>query len=125
MIYAYVFQMQRTTTTIIQPTTTVDELVQQEETANEKAIWIVFRKMLFFTVMMTVAPLSSFYFSKDFIFEGIFHMENNSSYIYSAFVAVVIVHIILFAFVYVAFRDDGSKKKTKADLIKESAGKKD
>jgi hypothetical protein len=52
-------------------------------------------------------------------------MENTNSYIYSAFVAVVVVHIILFAFLYVAFRDDGSGKKTKADLVKESTGKKD
>lgn len=115
--------MQRTT--IIQPTTTVNELVQQEDNANDKAIWIVFRKMLFFTIMMTIAPLSSFFISKDYVFEGIFHMENTNSYIYSAFVAVVVVHIILFAFLYVAFRDDGSGKKTKADLVKESTGKKD
>jgi len=122
-MYVYVFQMQRTS--VIQPTTTVDELVQQEEIANDKAIWVVFRKMLFFTIMMTIAPLTSFYVSKDYVFEGIFHMENTSSYIYSAFIAVVVVHIILFAFLYVAFRDDRPGKKTKADLIKESTGKKD
>jgi NADH:ubiquinone oxidoreductase subunit 5 (subunit L)/multisubunit Na+/H+ antiporter MnhA subunit len=109
----------------IQPTITVDALVQQEDNANETAIWIVFRKMLFFTVMMTIAPLSLFFISKNYIFEGIFNMENSSSYIYSAVVAVIVVHIILFAFVYVAFRDDRSTKKTKIDLIKETTGKKD
>jgi len=115
--------MQRTS--VIQPTTTVDTLVQQEDTANEKAIWIVFRKMLFFTIMMTVAPLTSFFISKDYIFEGIFNMASSTSYIYSAFVAVLVVHIILFAFLYVAFRDDRPSQKTKADLVKESTGKKD
>lgn len=109
----------------IQPTTTVDTLVQEEEKANETAIWVVFRKMLFFTIMMTVAPLSSFFISKSFIFEGIFKMESGTSYIYAAFIAVVVVHIILFGFVYVAFRDTGSAQKTKADLIKQSTGKKD
>jgi NADH:ubiquinone oxidoreductase subunit 5 (subunit L)/multisubunit Na+/H+ antiporter MnhA subunit len=115
--------MQRTS--VIQPTTTVDTLVQQEDTANEKAIWIVFRKMLFFTIMMTVAPLTSFFISKDYIFEGIFNMASSTSYLYSAFVAVLVVHIILFAFLYVAFRDDRPSQKTKADLVKESTGKKD
>lgn len=110
---------------IIQPTTTVETLVQQEDSANESAIWAVFRKMLFFTIMMTVAPLASFFISKDVIFEGMFQMATSSSYIYSAFVAVVVVHIILFAFVYVAFRDDGSRQKTKAELAKEITGKKD
>jgi hypothetical protein len=52
-------------------------------------------------------------------------MTNNNSYIYAAFVAVVVVHIILIAFLYVAFRDDQPGKKTKTDLIKESTGKKD
>lgn len=115
--------MQRTT--VIQPTTTVESLVQQEDSANEKAIWVVFRKMLFFTIMMTVAPLTSFYISKAFIFEGLFRMADSNSYIYSAGVAVVIVHIILIAFLYVAFRDDRPDKKSRADLAKESTGKRD
>ncbi len=118
-----IFQMQRTS--IIQPTTTVDTLVQQEDNANETAIWIVFRKMLFFTVMMTVAPLTSFFISKGYVFEGIFNMSSNTSYLYSASVAVIVVHIILFAFLYVAFRDDRPGQKTKADLVKASTGKKD
>ena len=117
------FQMQRTT--VLQPTTTVETLVQQEDADNENAIWVVFRKMLFFTVMMTVAPLTSFYISKAFIFEGMFGMDDNKSYIYSAAVAVIIVHIILFAFLYVAFRDDRSGKKSKADQLKASTGKRD
>ena len=115
--------MQRIST--IQPTTTVDTLVQEEEAANDKAIWVVFRKMLFFTLMFTVAPLTSFFISKGYIFEGIFNMTDGNSYIYAALVAVVVVHVILFAFLYVAFRDDRSTVKTKLDLIKESAGKKD
>ncbi len=115
--------MQRTS--VIQPNTTVETLVQQEDNANEKAIWIVFRKMLFFTIMMTVAPLASFFISKTYVFEGIFQMIDSSSYIYSTFIAVIVVHIILFAFLYVAFRDDGSKQKTKVDLVKQATGKKD
>ena len=82
-------------------------------------------KCCFFTIMMTVAPLTSFYVSKAFIFQGIFRMEDGSSYIYSAGVAVIVVHVILIGFIYVAFRDDRPDKKTRADLAKESTGKRD
>ncbi|CAF0812000.1 unnamed protein product [Adineta ricciae] len=115
--------MQRTT--VIQPTTTVNDLVQQEEAAKDSAIWNVFRKMLLFTVMLTVAPLTSFFVSKYYVFEGIFSMTSSTSYIYSASVAVIVVHIILIAFLYVAFRDDQSGKKSKIELFKETTGKKD
>jgi len=115
--------MQRTS--VIQPTTTVDALIQQEDNASETAMWAVFRKMLFFAIMMIVAPLTSFFISKDYVFQGIFNTENTNSYYYSAFVAVAVVHIILFAFLYVAFRDDRPDQKTKVDLVKASTGKKD
>lgn len=115
--------MQRTS--VIQPTTTVESLIQEEDKANDTAMWTVFRKMLFFTIMLTLAPIASFFISKDYIFGGIFNMTDNRSYMCSAGVAVIIVHVILVAFLYVAFRDDRTGKKTKADLIKESAGKKD
>jgi NADH:ubiquinone oxidoreductase subunit 5 (subunit L)/multisubunit Na+/H+ antiporter MnhA subunit len=115
--------MQRTS--VIQPTTTVDTLVQEEEKANDAAIWVVFRKMLFFTIMLTIAPLSSFFLSKDYLFEGVFHMTSSNSYIYSVVVAVIVVHVILFAFLYVAFRDDRTGKKTPAEILKATTGKKD
>lgn len=103
--------MQRTSA--LQPTSTVERLIQQDDQATETAIWSVFRKMLGFTVMMVLAPIASFFISKGFIFEGLFHMEDNSSYIYAATVAVIIVHVILIAFLYVAFREDRSSEKTK------------
>ena len=98
---------------------------QQEEKAKDTAIWKVFRKMLFFTVMMTVAPIASFFISKAYIFDGLLRMSEQSTYMYSAGVAVLVVHLILFAFIFVAFRDDKSGKKTAVDILKESAGKKD
>ena len=119
-----VFQMQRTS--VIQPTTTVEALVQEEDRANDAAIWVVFRKMLFFTVMMTVAPIGSFFLSREFLFDRVLHLSDSNTYIYSAGVAVIVVHVILIAFLYVAFRDDRSgKKKTAMEVLKEAAGKKD
>lgn len=106
----------------VQPTTTVEALVEQEEIANDKAIWTVFRKMLFFTMLMTLAPIASFFASKSFFFDVIFNSETHNTNIYAAVVAVLVVHVVLFAFIYVAFRDDRTSKK---DRLKESTGKKD
>ena len=105
--------------------TTVEDLVQRDEKANDKATWIVFRKMLFFTVMMTLAPIGSFFISKAYFFDILFNAADHNTSIYSTIVAVVVVHVILVAFVYVAFRDDRGEKKTASQILKESAGKKD
>lgn len=112
--------MQRTP--LIQPTTTVEALVEQEEIANDRAIWVVFRKMLFFTMLMTLAPIASFFVSKSYFFDVIFDNQIYNTNIYSAVVAVLVVHAVLFAFIYVAFRDDGKGKK---DRQKQATGKKD
>lgn len=115
--------MQRTS--VIQSTPTVEPVIRQEDNANESAVWIVFRKMVFFTLLMTIAPLSSFFIAKDYVFQGIFHVSNASSYTYSAIVAVIVVHIVLIAFLFVAFREDIPGTKKPVDAAKESTGKKD
>ena len=107
---------------LIQPTTTVEALVEQEDNANDRAIWIVFRKMLFFTLLMTLAPIASFFVSKSYFFDVIFDNQIYNTNLYAAVVAVLVVHVVLGAFIYVAFRDDRTSKK---DRQKEATGKKD
>jgi len=115
--------MQRTTVT--QPTPTVGTLIQPDDNTNESAVWIVFRKMLFFTLLMTTAPLASFFIAKDYVFEGIFHISSRYSYTYSAIVAVIVVHIVLITFLFVAFREEIPTKKNSTETTKELTGKKD
>ena len=74
---------------------------------------------------MTIAPLGSFFIAKDYVFEGFFHVSSRSSYTYSAVVAVIVVHIVLIAFLFVAFREDIPSKKKSADVAKASTGKAD
>ncbi|CAF1096199.1 unnamed protein product [Rotaria sp. Silwood1] len=116
--------MQRTTS-VIQSTQTIDTSIQYEDNYNESAVWIVFGKMLFFTLLMTIAPLASFFIAKDYIFEGIFKVSSRNSYTYSAIVAVIVVHIVLINFLFVAFRENIPGKKTSINTTKESTGKKD
>jgi len=114
--------MQRTS--VNQPTPTVETLIQQDNT-NESAVWIVFRKMLFFTLLMAIAPLASFFIAKDYVFEGLFKVSSRNSYTYSAIVAVIVVHIVLIAFLFVAFREEIPSKKKSTETAKELTGKKD
>ena len=114
--------MQRTS--VIQPTTIENPHLLEDDGSND-SIWIVARKMLFFTLLMTIAPLGSFFLSKDYVFQGFFNVSYASSYTYAAIVAVIVVHIVLISFLFVAFREDIPMKKTALERSKESAGKKD
>lgn len=87
--------------------------VQYDDSSNSSSFWIVFRKMVFFTLLMTVAPLGSFFIAKDYIFEGYFQISNRYSYTYSAVVAVIVVHIVLISFLIVAFRENIPNEKKK------------
>ncbi len=37
---------------------------------NDMELWPIFRKMLFFTILMVVGPISSYFFCKNYIFDG-------------------------------------------------------
>ncbi|CAF0955790.1 unnamed protein product [Didymodactylos carnosus] len=95
----------------MQSSTAITDAVILNNRNDESMIWTVFRKMLFFTILMMVAPLSSYFASKEYIFEGLMKMSNRTSYIYSVIVAVVVIHIILVAFLIVAFREEEPSKK--------------
>ncbi|CAF0737617.1 unnamed protein product [Didymodactylos carnosus] len=90
-------------------TTVIDTIISNQD--DESLIWIVFKKMLFFTLLMIFAPLTSYFVSKEFIFDGFFNMSDRSSYISSVIVTVVVIHVILIGFLVVAFREDKSDKK--------------
>lgn len=100
-------------------------VVQYEDNYNESAVWIVFGKLFFFIILMAVLPLASFFIAKDYVFEGIFNISSRYSYTYSAIVAVIVVHIVLIAFLFVAFWENIPGKKPSSDVAKQSTGKKD
>ncbi|XP_076446549.1 vacuolar ATPase assembly integral membrane protein vma21-like [Babylonia areolata] len=70
----------------------------------------VMKKMLLFTILMVFLPIFSYFFSKAFVFEGLLGMVGSSSYFYAAIVAIVVVHIILACFLYVAFTEDDTPR---------------
>jgi NADH:ubiquinone oxidoreductase subunit 5 (subunit L)/multisubunit Na+/H+ antiporter MnhA subunit len=112
------FQMQRTS--VLQASTTAP-IILNDQGDGASSIGIVFRKMLFFILLMAIAPLASFFIAKDYIIEGIFQVSNRNSYTYAAVVAVIVVHIVLITFLIVAFRENipGDKKRNDATSKKD------
>ncbi|KAK7098102.1 hypothetical protein V1264_004976 [Littorina saxatilis] len=74
--------------------------------AGDQGSRAAMKKMLIFTVMMVILPIFSYFFSKAVVFEGFMGMTGSSSYFYAAITAIVIVHVILAMFIYVAFTED-------------------
>ena len=82
---------------------------------------------------MVLAPISAYFLSKNYVYESkilylkliklyiklnsslldVFDIKKEDSYIYAALTAVVVVHIILAAFIYAAWKDANTAAITK------------
>ena len=115
--------------------TTVEEMHEE----SDKRVGEVFRTMLIFTFFMILAPISTYFWTKGYVFEsnclfifkdtinkqsilfyylilqkGFLMLSSDQSYIYAAISAILVVHVILAAFIYIAWQDatsDSIKKK--------------
>lgn len=75
----------------------------------------IFKTVLFHCVVIIALPVLSFFTSKIFIFDGLLGLNNVPSNVYSAGVAIFVLHVALGAFIYRAYFDDQSKIQTKRD----------
>ena len=75
----------------------------------------IFKTVLFHCVIIIALPVLSFFTSKIFIFDGLLGLNNVPSNVYSAGVAILVLHVALGAFIYRAYFDDQSKTQTKRD----------
>ncbi|RNA33392.1 vacuolar ATPase assembly integral membrane vma21 [Brachionus plicatilis] len=87
--------------------------IEEMHTEADKRVGQVFRTMLFFTSMMVIAPISSYFASKKYIFEKYFSIDSDESYIYSVAVTVIVIHLILGAFIYIAWQDANTSANEK------------
>ena len=75
----------------------------------------VFKTVLFYSVLILLMPIGSFFATKMVVFEVILGQESSiTTNIVSAIVAVVVLHLALGLFIYKAYFD-GGKKGSKAD----------
>ncbi|XP_031834766.1 vacuolar ATPase assembly integral membrane protein VMA21 homolog [Nomia melanderi] len=75
----------------------------------------VFKTVLFHCVVIIALPVLSFFTSKIFIFDGLLGLNHVPSNVYSAGVAILVLHVALGAFIYRAYFDDQTKTQTKQD----------
>ncbi|XP_053973493.1 vacuolar ATPase assembly integral membrane protein VMA21 homolog [Hylaeus anthracinus] len=75
----------------------------------------VFKTVLFHCLIIIALPVLSFFTSKIFIFDGLLRLSHVPSNVYSAGVAIIVLHVALGAFIYRAYFDDQSKTQTKRD----------
>ncbi|CAK8697581.1 unnamed protein product [Clavelina lepadiformis] len=65
-----------------------------------------FIRLLFYTFLMVTLPISSYFISKTFVYEGFMGIKDPDSIVPSALTAVVMVHVVLGLFVYAAYTED-------------------
>eukprot|EP00090_Calanus_glacialis_P026461 TRINITY_DN41671_c0_g1_i1.p1 TRINITY_DN41671_c0_g1~~TRINITY_DN41671_c0_g1_i1.p1 ORF type:complete len:112 (+),score=30.96 TRINITY_DN41671_c0_g1_i1:46-336(+) len=75
----------------------------------------VFKTVLFYSVLILLLPIASFFGSKYVFFEGFLGQEATiGTNIVSAVVAVIVLHLALGLFIYKAYFD-GGRKDIKSD----------
>jgi hypothetical protein len=74
----------------------------------------ILKKLFFFSMLMILCPLATYFISKSIIFEGILGMSSMNSYFYGAVATIVAVHIFLAIFIYAAITE-GPKPIRKKD----------
>jgi NADH:ubiquinone oxidoreductase subunit 5 (subunit L)/multisubunit Na+/H+ antiporter MnhA subunit len=67
--------------------------------------------LLLFTLAMVILPISSFFLSQTLLFEGLLGFERSSSGVGSAIVAVLMVHLIIAAYVWMAYNEEQPQTK--------------
>ena len=71
----------------------------------------MFRTVFFYVLLILVVPVFSFFASKSVLFEFIFRLESSTATLYSAVVAVIVVHVTLGMYVARAFREPKDGKR--------------
>ena len=84
-------------------------------------------KLLFFTFAMITLPLGTYWFTLNYIFEGILRSHVHFpcpfsggqtlmvgyNYTKAGVTAIAIAHMVLFAYIYVAIKEDSEDKQVK------------
>ncbi|XP_035790382.1 vacuolar ATPase assembly integral membrane protein VMA21 homolog isoform X3 [Anopheles albimanus] len=88
--------------------------------AEQRAEYRTFKTVFFYCILIIVLPVTTFFSSKYWIFDGFFQLTHIASNIYSAISAVIALHAALFLFIYKAYftvSTDASTSGSKADKV--------
>ena len=77
---------------------------------------VVFTTVLFYSVLILLLPIASFFTSKFLFFEWFLGQQaTTGTNIVSAVVAVIVLHLALGMFIYKAYFSGSSRKEIKSD----------
>ncbi|XP_019865798.1 vacuolar ATPase assembly integral membrane protein VMA21 homolog [Aethina tumida] len=79
----------------------------------ENTQYSTFKTILVYSAFILLAPISSFFIAKFIIFEGIFGLNNLPSNVWSAVLAVIVLHVALGMYIYRAYFE---AEKVKPDM---------
>lgn len=77
----------------------------------------IFRTILYHSIFIILAPISTFFIVKVCIFEGVFGVSTVASNVWSAIAAVVVLHVALAIYIYRAYSESGKIKLDKDDKL--------
>ncbi|VDP15317.1 unnamed protein product [Onchocerca flexuosa] len=78
---------------------------------RDKTVQTAVKNLITYSLTIIVVPLGSMFFLKKFFFEALLGYDNQKSILYSAILAIILVHILLFLFVYTAYQSDAKPQK--------------
>lgn len=82
---------------------------------KDTAEYQIFKSVLLHCVIVLATPVLSFFASKFFIFDGLLGFDNIPSNVYSAVVAMLVLHVALATFLYRSYKDDRAEAALKTD----------
>lgn len=71
----------------------------------------LFKTVFFYCIVIIAAPVITFFWTKLFFFETLLNTDSIASNVYSAILAVIVLHIALGLFIYRAYSDSGTQQK--------------
>ncbi|XP_073965993.1 vacuolar ATPase assembly integral membrane protein VMA21 homolog [Choristoneura fumiferana] len=74
-----------------------------EGRANELPDFQVFRTVIKYCLIIIIVPIISFFTSKIVLFDGLLRLDVTTSSVYSAVVAVLVLHVTLGLYIYKAY----------------------
>lgn len=84
--------------------------------SNELPDFQVFRTVIKYCLIIIIVPVAAFFLSKSILFDGILGVQPVTSSVYSAVVAVIVLHVTLGLYIYKAYGEtDKPSKPVKVD----------
>lgn len=82
-----------------------------EGRANDLPDYEVFQTVIKYCLIIIIVPILSFFSVKYFIFDGLLDLNPMNSSVYSAVVAVIVLHVSLGLYIYRAYHEAEKPQK--------------